>query len=104
MGTLGFWVLTPVIGPSGLSPRTSRASLPMSLSFPDCPVGTDGSLGSPRPEVQGRPRSTLAWGGRGRSAVGGAARRWAGPGLANQERGECVALWPEVFSYSWCRE
>lgn len=32
----------------------------------------------------------------------GPALRWEGPGLANQERGECVALWPEDSSYSWC--
>lgn len=34
--TLGFW--PPVFCPNGLSPRTSHASLPMSL-FPELPVG-----------------------------------------------------------------
>lgn len=38
----------PVFCSNGFSPRTSRASLPMSLGFLECPVGTDGSLGSPR--------------------------------------------------------
>lgn len=36
--TLGFRIWPPVLGPNGLNPRTSHASLPKSL-FPELPGG-----------------------------------------------------------------
>lgn len=42
--TLGFWIRPPVFSPNGLSPRTSHASLPISL-FPELPVGDRQTFG-----------------------------------------------------------
>lgn len=88
---------------NGLSPRTRRASLPIEPWCPELPCGDRWESGvsgwrcrDRLREPQSLERAELIATGRGH------AWRWEGPGLANQDQGECVALWPEVSSYSRC--